>query len=217
MEQDDFLKNYLEEYRKTDGYKENHRLMVLCKDDWRTFLAERIRETQGELPKEELLFWAAFLYEPEAGIQHLKRWIAWCKEKGTIGQQAYAEISEERLKKYVDGAKDGPQPKHMKCVGNLFDELTKREQHYYDKALQREMAEKTDDGYKWLYNGGKKVGLAYFLYKVFNPKGTGIIPYKRLNRLWGVSRIDSALSQALTTKNGKPQKWRKEIDELFAN
>lgn len=108
MEKDDFLKNYLEEYRKTDGYKENHRLMVLCKDDWRTFLAERIRKTQGKLPKGEMLFWAAFLFEPEVCTQRLKQWIAWCKENGTIGQRAYAVISEKRLIK--SGIMSEPQP-----------------------------------------------------------------------------------------------------------
>ena len=69
------------------------------------------------------------------------------------------------------------------------------------------------DGYEWVHNNGMKASLGYFLNKVFNPKGTAQIPYQRMESLFNVSRLDTAIAQALTVKT--PQKWRKEIDVLF--
>lgn len=107
-----------------------------------------------------------------------------------------------------------PQQENPDATTNhLPSEITQREFTYYDKAVKSGMAEKTEDGYKWKYNNGIKASLAYFLYKLFNPKGTGKIPYQRLNKLWGVKRLDSALTQMLSAKN--PQQWRIQIDNLF--
>lgn len=96
---------------------------------------------------------------------------------------------------------------------NLPSELTKREIYFYDKAVKSGMAEETDNGYKWLYNNKSKACLSYFLYKVFTPKGYEKIPFQRLENLWNVTRLDVALSQVNTAK--KPQKWKKEIEDLF--
>ena len=98
---------------------------------------------------------------------------------------------------------------------NLPSKITQKEVECYEKAINSGMAEKTEDGYKWLYNNGSKASLAYFLYKLFNPNGTGQIPYQRLNKLWNVTRLDSALSQTLNAKN--PQRWRTQIESLFTN
>ena len=98
---------------------------------------------------------------------------------------------------------------------NLPSKITKKEVECYEKAINSGMAEKTEDGYKWLYNNGSKASLAYFLYKLFNPNGTGQIPYQRLNKLWNVTRLDSALSQTLNAKH--PQRWRTQIESLFTN
>ena len=84
---------------------------------------------------------------------------------------------------------------------NLPSKITQKEVECYEKAINSGMAEKTEDGYKWLYNNGSKASLAYFLYKLFNPNGTGQIPYQRLNKLWNVTRLDSALSQTLNAKH----------------
>lgn len=97
----------------------------------------------------------------------------------------------------------------------LSDRLIHREQFYYNKAIKEGMAEKTDNGYKWLYNGGSKVSLAYFLKKIFCPNNIEQIPFKRLNNLWSVSRLDSATDQLVNAK--KPQRWRYDIDKLFEN
>ena len=98
---------------------------------------------------------------------------------------------------------------------NLPSKITKKEVECYEKAINSGMAEKTEDGYKWLYNNGSKASLAYFLYKLFNPNGTGQIPYQRLNKLWNVTRLDSALSQTLNARH--PQRWRTQIESLFTN
>jgi hypothetical protein len=98
---------------------------------------------------------------------------------------------------------------------DLPSRLTKDEALYYNKAIEKGFAKENDNGYKWLYNKGSKASLAYFLYKIFNPNGMGKIPFKRLDMLWGVKRLDSALSQVIDAKN--PQRWRTQIDNLFTN
>ncbi len=94
------------------------------------------------------------------------------------------------------------------------EELTEREIKYYGKAIEAGMAEKTEDGYKWLYNKCSNASLAYFLYKLFDQDGTGQIPFKRLGKLWSVKRLDTALWQALNPKKYK-QSWRTQIENLF--
>lgn len=93
------------------------------------------------------------------------------------------------------------------------EELTEREIKYYGKAIEAGMAEKTEDGYKWLYNKSSKASLAYFLYKLFDQDGIGQIPFKRLGKLWGVKRLDTALRQALDARYN--QSWRTKIENLF--
>ena len=90
---------------------------------------------------------------------------------------------------------------------------TERERKYFDKAINVGLMEKTDSGYRWLHGNGMLASLGYFLDRVFNPKGTAQIPCKRLEALFGVTRLDTAISQALNAI--KPQKWRTEIDVLF--
>lgn len=93
------------------------------------------------------------------------------------------------------------------------EELTEREIKYYGKAIEAGMAEKKENGYKWLYNKGSKASLAYFLYKLFDQNGIGQIPFKRLEKLWSVKRLDTALGQAIGTKY--EQSWRTQIINLF--
>lgn len=105
-----------------------------------------------------------------------------------------------------------PQPKQKQGFSKP-QQITKREKEYFAKAMAAGLMEKTDSGYRWLHNNGMKASLGYFLNKVFNPKGTAQIPYQRMENLFNVTRLDTAIDQALTAK--KPQKWRKEIDTLF--
>lgn len=126
--------------------------------------------------------------------------------------------SEKLVQRYIDEAlpklepQQAPEPTNTKPQQ---EELTEREKQYYEKAITQGMAIKIDSGYKWLYCSGSKVSLVYFLSKVFCPKGVEQIPFKRLNNLWGVSRLDSANNQLANAK--KPQQWRRHIDNLFQN
>ncbi len=91
--------------------------------------------------------------------------------------------------------------------------ITDNEERYFTKAIKAGLMKQKDNGYEWLHNNGLKASLAYFLKRIFNPKGNKPVPYKMLESLFGVTRLDTALDQAVTTK--KPQKWRAEIDILF--
>lgn len=124
--------------------------------------------------------------------------------------------SEKLVQRYIDEALPKLEPQQAPGPTNTKpqqEELTEREKQYYEKAITQGMAIKTDSGYKWLYCSGSKVSLVYFLSKVFCPKGVEQIPFKRLNNLWGVSRLDSANDQLANAK--KPQQWRQHIDNLF--
>lgn len=88
------------------------------------------------------------------------------------------------------------------------EELTEREIKYYGKAMEAGMAEKTEQGYRWL---GSNVSFGYFIDKVHRPKATERLPYKRMEKLWGIKRLDSAVSQSADRKH----KWEKDIDALF--
>lgn len=90
---------------------------------------------------------------------------------------------------------------------------TKREDYYFDKAINAGLMEKDGVGYKWLYNNGSKASLAYFLKKVFNPDDISRTPFKRLEALFNVSRLAAATNKLLEAI--KAQKWRAEIDKLF--
>lgn len=88
------------------------------------------------------------------------------------------------------------------------EELTEREIKYYGKAMEAGMAEETEQGYRWL---GSNVSFGYFIDKVHRPKATERLPYKRMEKLWGIKRLDSAVSQSADRKH----KWEKDIDALF--
>lgn len=87
-------------------------------------------------------------------------------------------------------------------------ELTEREIKYYGKAIEAGMAKKTEQGYRWL---GSKVSFGYFINKVHRPKATERLPYKRMEKLWNIKRLDSAVNQSADWK----QKRKKDIDALF--
>ena len=96
---------------------------------------------------------------------------------------------------------------------NRQGKTTDNEIKYFTKAIEAGLMIQDGEGYRWIHNNGLKASLGYFLHRVFNPKGTTQIPYQRLEALFSVTRLDSAIDQALTAK--KPQKWRKEIYILF--
>ena len=73
--------------------------------------------------------------------------------------------------------------------------------------------EKTAIGYKWTWEGarGRKARLAYFITKVCGVDQQ--IPYKRLESLFGETRLDSSVARIMTRKN--EMKWMEHIDVLF--
>lgn len=90
----------------------------------------------------------------------------------------------------------------------------------FEKAIEKGYIAKTSTGFKWIYGGQNrwKVRLAYFVYKLYSPKGEKI-PQKPLCNLFGVNRLSDSYTQYLSSKrikyyNDKPF-WAKEIDRLF--
>lgn len=99
---------------------------------------------------------------------------------------------------------------------------TKNARKYFAKAIERNYMEITDDGkYNWLGTNdkGNRSELAYFLGKVYGYVHTisgnagEDFPEDSLNKLFGVSRIYSSLTQVYNAQ--KPQRWRALIDSLF--
>lgn len=91
--------------------------------------------------------------------------------------------------------------------------FTDRAQKYFAKACDAGlMVKQNQASYKWVL---QPVGasLAYFLRTVYNPDGTKRIPYKELEHLFGVKRLDSAIDRILNAK--KRPKWADTIDHLF--
>lgn len=99
----------------------------------------------------------------------------------------------------------------------LPDELnTERAQKYFARAIEAGLMSITPDGLpRWEGKRGSVAMLGYFLERVYCPNNTEKLPEQALNRLFGVARIGSAITQLHNAK--KLQKWRKEIDKLFTD
>lgn len=91
---------------------------------------------------------------------------------------------------------------------------TTRAREYFGKAQEAGFIAKTDTGFKWTMTAGRGAlaQLAYFCGRVYCPSNVERLPETALNRLFGVSRIGSALTQV---NNASPQKWRQRIDSMF--
>lgn len=87
-------------------------------------------------------------------------------------------------------------------------------QPYIDEAITYQYIKRNGDAYKWVFGGRRGlVRLGYFVSQIYRSKYYSPIPFRFLNKLFGVSRLDSAIDRCLGTKN--PQKWRGEIDTLI--
>ncbi len=126
----------------------------------------------------------------------------------------------------VNDSSPSPQPSPKWEGGNrtsLPKELnTPRARTYFAKAVQMGYMQLTEDGkYRWIGTGKKPstAELAYFLGKVYNYKHTisgnagENFPEESLNRLFGVTRLYSSLTQVYNAQ--KPQRWRSMIDAMF--
>jgi hypothetical protein len=99
---------------------------------------------------------------------------------------------------------------------------TPKAREAFAKALERKYMEATDDGrYRWIGTSMKPSTseLAYFLGKIYNYKHTTYgndgeaFPEESLNKLFGVTRLYSSLSQVYNAK--RKQRWRSIIDDIF--
>ena len=88
--------------------------------------------------------------------------------------------------------------------------------------MEKEFMEAADDGqFRWVGTGKKPSTseLAYFLGRVYNYKHTvygndgEAFPEESLNKLFGVTRLYSLLTQVHNAK--RKQRWRSMIDDLF--
>lgn len=98
---------------------------------------------------------------------------------------------------------------------------TKRARQYFAKAIDRGYMKQEGGAFRWVGTDdkGRTAELAYFLGRVYNYEHTisgnagEDFPEESLNRLFGVKRLYSSLTQVYEAK--KPQRWRSQIDELF--
>lgn len=89
--------------------------------------------------------------------------------------------------------------------------ITKATKKYFDRAVAKGYAEENNGAYIWK---NKKVMLGYFVYKVYYQDVTDVIPYKAVEELFGVPRLDSTIYGMNSAK--KEQKWKWEMDkEIF--
>lgn len=79
---------------------------------------------------------------------------------------------------------------------------TDRERQVFERAIKRGYMVRDGNGYKWQ----KKVAqLGYMIEQLYCPTNTENVPEKAVNRLFGVNRIGSAISQIKIAKTS--QKW----------
>lgn len=120
--------------------------------------------------------------------------------------------SKELAQKYINALPQEPQLQQE--INSKQTKATELEMKYFERAIEAGYMQKTETGYKWLWGGdrGKKARLSYFIRKIYADDCLQI-PYKRLEKLFGISRLDSSISQLMNAK--KEQKWQPEIDKFF--
>lgn len=144
-------------------------------------------------------------YEIKNAVKSMNDMIDESQEAGAIMQNiskiyVYNKERIAALKELLEETKNELKPQHR----------TEREIKYFTKAIEAGLMMEDNDRYKWLHS---KASLGYFIYKVFDPKGTAQIPYTRMENLFDTPRLDNTIAQVLAAK--KPQKWRNALDVLF--
>lgn len=120
--------------------------------------------------------------------------------------------SKELAQKYINALPKEPQLQQE--TNGKQTRATELEMTYFEKAIEADYMQETETGYKWTFGGcrGKKARLSYFIRKIY-ANDCLQIPYKRLENMFGISRLDSSINQLMNAK--KEQKWQIEIDKLF--
>ena len=121
--------------------------------------------------------------------------------------EALAQIDEQ----IKEAARGEQAAEHNACIST--EPRTDRAKQAFAKAVELDFMIQTSNGYKWTFDNGSKVSLGYFICMVYNQDNTKITPFKALEKLFGVSRLDRAAEQATSAK--KPQPWRDGIDKLL--
>lgn len=131
------------------------------------------------------------------------------KIKPEPGDTAVEYFANRGRVQYINPAENKPN----RAENQPQEPSTDRAKKAFAAAVEAGFMEKTGTGYKWKYNRGSNVSLAYFLVKVYSPDNTSQTPYTALGRVFGVSRLDSAADKAFNAKNN--QLWREKLDELL--
>lgn len=92
---------------------------------------------------------------------------------------------------------------------------TKRARQYFPIAIEHDIIEKTQTGYR-KKNGITKAMIAYFLQLVYVPGNVGQFPDSAASLLFGENRLSKEISRFPDLKNNKPRGYQK-IDKLFEN
>lgn len=99
---------------------------------------------------------------------------------------------------------------------------TKMARKYFARAIEKKYMEKSNDGkYRWIGTNDKsnRSELAYFCGKIYgyvhsiNGNAGKNFPEDSLNKLFGVTRLYSSLTQVYNAQ--KAQRWRSLIDDMF--
>ena len=151
-------------------------------------------------------------YQRKAGVYLKRNW--------NITDVAFYVGSMELAKYYLDNLPTAMLNDEQPTIKTIpltaqQDIMTDRAKKYFEKAIEAGYMRKAGNGYKWTFpiSRGAKAALSFFIMMVYNPDNCKQIPFKALERLFDVGRLDSAYSAMLTVK--KPQEWRGMIETLF--
>lgn len=188
---------------KTKGFEAERCKTVLFDMDYYLFIIKEEIEADGEEYKGQFT-------DYYAAISILKN---------KIGSM---DINTESVKENKTNEKPNPNLDWDKNPDGIYTKRTwdkrqlERAKKYFKKALEQDYMCKTENGYKWTFGGNRgKIRLAYFLRKIFDPKGAETIHYKDLETLFGENRLDSSIRQLDDAKG--THEWRKEMDDNIFN
>lgn len=133
-------------------------------------------------------------------------------KKGEEALREFKRYIEER-KKHLGPQQRSSNPPSRSRGKNITAQQKERERRYFDAAIKAGFMEKTETGYRWIFQKGRQVSLAYFLSQIYNPDRLSKTPFKELEALFNVKHL--AKTTYCIDEVNKIQKWRGAIDNLF--